>query len=126
MMSGVMIKLGIYGLIRIGFEWLGPGPAWWGVLILIVGAISALLGVLYALIDSDLKRRQEDCPGDAGRCGYHRDQVRRGQGYDLGPACVQHAATVTRPGPANRAMTSHFASRNFWKQPMTGSVAPRK
>jgi hydrogenase-4 component B len=56
MMSGVMIKLGIYGLIRAGFEWLGGGPAWWGVLILIVGAVSALLGVLYAIIDSDLKR----------------------------------------------------------------------
>ena len=55
MMSGVMIKLGVYGLIRIGFEWLGPGPGWWGVLIMIVGAVSALLGVLYALIDSDLK-----------------------------------------------------------------------
>src|SRR6058998_1071797 len=55
-MSGVMIKLGIYGLVRIGFEWLGPGPAWWGILILIVGAVSALLGVLYALIDADLKR----------------------------------------------------------------------
>jgi hydrogenase-4 component B len=56
MMSGVMIKLGIYGLVRIGFEWLGPGPGWWGVVILLAGAASALLGVLYALIDSDLKR----------------------------------------------------------------------
>jgi hydrogenase-4 component B len=55
-MSGVMIKLGIYGLIRIGFEWLGVGPAWWGALILIVGAVSALLGVLYAIIEADLKR----------------------------------------------------------------------
>lgn len=56
LMSGVMIKLGIYGLIRIGFDWLGAGPAWWGVVILAVGAVSALLGVLYALIDTDLKR----------------------------------------------------------------------
>ena len=56
MMSGAMIKLGIYGLIRIGFEWLGAGPAWWGVMILIIGAVSALLGVLYAIIDADLKR----------------------------------------------------------------------
>src|SRR5437016_7110837 len=54
-MSGVMIKLGIYGLIRCGFQWLGPGPAWWGAVILIVGAVSALLGVLYALIQHDLK-----------------------------------------------------------------------
>jgi hydrogenase-4 component B len=56
MMSGIMIKIGIYGLIRIGFDWLGQGPAWWGVLILTVGAASALLGVLYALVESDLKR----------------------------------------------------------------------
>ena len=56
MMSGVMIKLGVYGLIRIGFGWLGTGPAWWGVLVLIIGAISALLGVLYALLEHDLKR----------------------------------------------------------------------
>jgi hydrogenase-4 component B len=55
-MSGVMIKLGVYGIVRLGFEWLGIGPRWWGVLILIVGAVSAVLGVLYAIIDSDLKR----------------------------------------------------------------------
>jgi hydrogenase-4 component B len=55
-MSGVMIKLGVYGIIRLGFEWLGVGPRWWGTVILIVGAISAVLGVLYAIIDSDLKR----------------------------------------------------------------------
>src|SRR4030095_6399220 len=55
-MSGVMIKLGVYGLVRIGFEWLGVGPRWWGVLVLLTGAVSAVLGVLYAIIDSDLKR----------------------------------------------------------------------
>jgi hydrogenase-4 component B len=55
-MSGVMIKLGVYGLVRIGFEWLGVGPRWWGVLVLMTGAVSAVLGVLYAIIDSDLKR----------------------------------------------------------------------
>src|SRR5262249_4762393 len=56
MMSGVMIKLGIYGLIRLACEWLGPGPAWWGALVMVVGAVSALLGVLYAIIETDLKR----------------------------------------------------------------------
>jgi hydrogenase-4 component B len=56
MMSGVMIKLGVYGLIRTGFDWIGQGPVWWGLLILLIGAVSALLGVLYALIDNDLKR----------------------------------------------------------------------
>jgi hydrogenase-4 component B len=55
MMSGVMIKLGIYGLVRIGFDWLGVGESWWGGVILIVGAMSAVLGILYALVARDLK-----------------------------------------------------------------------
>jgi hydrogenase-4 component B len=56
LMSGVMIKLGIYGLVRIWFDWLGAGPSWWGGALLVVGAVSAVLGVLYAMVDSDLKR----------------------------------------------------------------------
>lgn len=56
LMSGVMIKLGIYGLVRLTFDWLAPGPAWWGGLILVLGATSAVLGVLYALMQHDLKR----------------------------------------------------------------------
>jgi hydrogenase-4 component B len=56
LMSGVMIKLGIYGLLRLSFDWLAPGPAWWGALILALGATSAVLGVLYALMEHDLKR----------------------------------------------------------------------
>jgi len=56
LMSGVMIKLGIYGLLRLSFDWLAPGPAWWGALILALGATSAVLGVLYALMQHDLKR----------------------------------------------------------------------
>jgi hydrogenase-4 component B len=56
LMSGVMIKLGIYGLVRIVFDLLGGGPAWWGALLLIVGSLSAVLGVLYALMEHDLKR----------------------------------------------------------------------
>jgi hydrogenase-4 component B len=56
LMSGVMIKLGVYGLVRIGFDWLGVGPAWWGGAVLIVAAVSAVLGVLYALVAHDLKR----------------------------------------------------------------------
>lgn len=55
-MSGVMIKLGIYGLIRTAFGWLGAGPAWWGILVLLVAAVSCVLGVLYALVEHDLKR----------------------------------------------------------------------
>jgi hydrogenase-4 component B len=56
LMSGVMIKAGIYGIIRLGIEVLGPGPEWWGLLVLVVGVTSAVLGVLYALMEHDLKR----------------------------------------------------------------------
>ena len=55
-MSGVMIKVGVYGLLRVAFDWLGAGPLWWGGMMLIVGAVSGVLGVLYALVDPDLKR----------------------------------------------------------------------
>jgi hydrogenase-4 component B len=56
LLSGVMIKLGVYGLTRLGFDWLGVGPAWWGGAVLVIAAVSAVLGVLYAMIDADLKR----------------------------------------------------------------------
>jgi hydrogenase-4 component B len=56
LMSGVMIKLGIYGLVRVTLDLLGGGPAWWGGLLLAIGSVSALLGVLYALMEHDLKR----------------------------------------------------------------------
>jgi len=56
LMSGVMIKLGVYGLLRAGLEWTGPGPAWWGGALLLLGAVSAVVGMLYALVDADLKR----------------------------------------------------------------------
>jgi hydrogenase-4 component B len=56
LMSGVMIKLGVYGLLRASFSWLGPAPTGWGVTLLLAGAVSAVAGVLYALVDRDLKR----------------------------------------------------------------------
>ncbi len=56
LMSGVVIKMGIYGLVRVALDLLGGGPVWWGGVVLGVGAVSALLGVLYALMEHDLKR----------------------------------------------------------------------
>jgi hydrogenase-4 component B len=56
LMSGVMIKLGVFGLLRVGLDLLGGGPAWWGALLIGLGALSAVLGVLYALMENDLKR----------------------------------------------------------------------
>jgi hydrogenase-4 component B len=56
LLSGVMIKAGIYGLTRVFFDFLGAPPMWWGVTVLTLGTISAVLGVLYALMQHDLKR----------------------------------------------------------------------
>ena len=55
-MSGVMIKTGIYGLIRLVIDVMGGGPDWLALLVLGVGAASAVLGVLYALMQHDIKR----------------------------------------------------------------------
>lgn len=56
LMSAVMVKTAIYMLVRCYFDFLGVQDPWWGVLVLAVGSISALLGVMYALIESDIKR----------------------------------------------------------------------
>jgi hydrogenase-4 component B len=55
-MSGVLIKTGIYGMTRVFFDFLGAPPMWWGVTVLTLGTVSAVLGVLYALMQHDLKR----------------------------------------------------------------------
>ena len=54
-MSGVMIKTGIYGLVRL-VSLLGAPPLWWGWLLVGVGVTSGVLGVLFALAQHDLKR----------------------------------------------------------------------
>ena len=56
LMSGVMIKLGVYGVLRVGLDLLGGGPVWWGALLIALGALSAVVGVLSALMENDLKR----------------------------------------------------------------------
>ena len=55
LMSGVVIKVGIYGLFRV--LWLvGTPPLWWGWTVLALGVLSAVLGVLWALAQHDIKR----------------------------------------------------------------------
>ena len=56
LMSGVMIKVAMYALVRVLVEWLGGLPIWLGVLVLALGALSAVGGVVYALFEHDLKR----------------------------------------------------------------------
>ncbi len=60
LMSGVMLKVAIYGMLRFAFDLLAPAdgalPSSWGWTVLVVGTLSAVLGVLYALQQHDLKR----------------------------------------------------------------------
>ena len=56
LMSGVMLKVAVYGFIRVVFDLLGDFQWQWGVVVLVVGSLSALMGVLYALMQTDLKR----------------------------------------------------------------------
>ncbi|MGX9789015.1 proton-conducting transporter transmembrane domain-containing protein [Mycobacterium sp. MMS18-G62] len=56
LMSAAMVNLGLYGIVRVDLQLLGPGPRWWGLTLLVVGGMSALYGVLQASVATDLKR----------------------------------------------------------------------
>src|SRR5260370_1029198 len=56
LMSGVMTKVAIYGFVRIAFDLLGPPDWWWALPPIVLGAMTAVLGLLYAVLDRDLKR----------------------------------------------------------------------
>jgi len=54
LMSGVMLKIAVYGLIRFLLDVFSP-ELWWGILILLLGTVSAVLGIIYALKEYDIK-----------------------------------------------------------------------
>ena len=56
LMSGVMTKVAVYAFVRIVFDLLGPPSPWWSLLILTLGGVTTVLGILYALMQTDLKR----------------------------------------------------------------------
>ncbi len=56
LMSGVMTKVAVYGFIRVVFDLLGEPPWWSSVLLLFLGGGTAVLGILHALMETDLKR----------------------------------------------------------------------
>jgi hydrogenase-4 component B len=57
LMSGVMLKTAIYGLLRVSFDLISGGQLWWwGVLAIVLGLASALFGVIFATIQTDMKR----------------------------------------------------------------------
>ena len=55
LMSGVMVKVALYGLMLALFAWLGVGPLWWGGVLVVLATAAALMGVLYALMEHGLK-----------------------------------------------------------------------
>ncbi|MFA6809029.1 MAG: proton-conducting transporter membrane subunit, partial [Eubacteriales bacterium] len=55
-MSGIMLKMSVYGVIRFVINILGADIMWWGVLVLVIGVVSTILGVMYALMEHDIKR----------------------------------------------------------------------
>jgi formate hydrogenlyase subunit 3/multisubunit Na+/H+ antiporter MnhD subunit len=56
MMSGIMLKTAIYGILRVTFDLLDTQLWWWGVLALALGLITALFGVIFAAVQVDMKR----------------------------------------------------------------------
>ena len=55
-MSGVMLKTAIYGLLRVSFDLLHAQLWWWGALLLVLGLATALFGVIFATVQTDMKR----------------------------------------------------------------------
>ena len=56
LMSGVMTKVAVYAFVRITFDLLGTPQWWWSLVVLAMASVTAVLGVLYALMQRDLKR----------------------------------------------------------------------
>jgi hydrogenase-4 component B len=56
LMSGVMLKTAIYGLLRVTFDLLHTQLWWWGVIALVLGLLTALFGVIFACVQTDMKR----------------------------------------------------------------------
>ena len=56
LMSGVMLKMAVYGVLRVTFDLLGKPEWWWGLVLLAVGLFSALYGVAFAAVQTDMKR----------------------------------------------------------------------
>jgi formate hydrogenlyase subunit 3/multisubunit Na+/H+ antiporter MnhD subunit len=54
-MSAAMVKMGVYGILLICLRLLPHGPAWWGILLMILGGLSAMYGILQASVTSDIK-----------------------------------------------------------------------
>ncbi len=115
LMSGVMVKIGIFGILKVAMDLLAQTglPLWWGILVMAIGAISALLGVLYALAEQDIKRllaleyrrkrrhyfagsRCSDGRSVTARPAAHRGWTARRTVSSAQPCAVQRAAISRR------------------------------
>lgn len=100
MMSGVMVKLAIYGMFRMFFEFLVPGEWWWGALLLVFASGTAFLGVLYAIFQSNLKTA----------LAYHSIENIGIILAGLGLALIARSATASQPDAAFVASLALVAS----------------
>ncbi|BCI90042.1 hypothetical protein NIIDMKKI_52480 [Mycobacterium kansasii] len=88
LMSAAMVNLGIYGLIRVDVQLLGPGPRWWGVALLAVGAVTALYGCC----------RPRWPPISNGCLGFRRSKTWGWSPLLLGqPRCCRRPGSPRRP-----------------------------
>ncbi|MCF8167729.1 MAG: hydrogenase 4 subunit B [Rhodoferax sp.] len=56
LMSGVMLKIALYGILRVSFDLLQTRLWWWGVLLMAVGLLTALFGVVFSTVQVEMKR----------------------------------------------------------------------
>jgi formate hydrogenlyase subunit 3/multisubunit Na+/H+ antiporter MnhD subunit len=56
LMSGVMLKTAVYGMLRVTFDLLGEPQSWWGLVMVPVGLFTALYGAVFAAVQTDMKR----------------------------------------------------------------------
>ena len=63
LMSGGMIKIGIFGIVKVTFDLLAASGVelWWGLLVVVIGAVSCVLGIAYAIAERDIKRLLAYC-----------------------------------------------------------------
>ena len=56
LMSGIMLKTALYGILRVTFDLIGTSPWWWGLVPLAMGLFTAVYGAVFAAVQSDMKR----------------------------------------------------------------------
>jgi hypothetical protein len=109
LMSGVMTKVAVYGFIRVVFNLLGE-PTWWSsAIVLSLGGATAVLGILYALMEKDIKRPQSLLFQEPAF-------LRRGRGAD--------GDGRTRHGEAGRLDPSHAGHQLPFPRRLHGDIGP--